>query len=237
MVRIQLAGIPVQMNNRFPDLETLCRGYETTREPMMTLSVSREELEQERKMQIGRFSDGYLETVCMYRKLALEMLQHHVFILHASILEVDGKGYGFLAPSGTGKTTQTRLWLEHFGPRARVINGDKPLIRMVPKGDGWEFIACGTPWQGKEGMGCNASVPLNALYLLERSAVPSCIPASPEESIDRIFRQLLMPGRADQMEQLLTMADHLLETVPCYILRCNMKEESVVTAYRAVNRE
>ena len=68
------------------------------------------------------------------------MLEHEVFIMHASVIEVDGEGYGFLAHSGTGKTTQTRLWLEHFGPRARVINGDKPLVRVIPDGDGWKFI-------------------------------------------------------------------------------------------------
>ena len=235
MVRIQLAEIPVQMNNRFPDLQRFCRGYETMQKPLITISVSPEELEQERKAQDGHFSDGYLETVCMYRKLSLEMLQYNVFLLHASVIEVDGAGYGFLAPSGTGKTTQVRLWLEHFGERAKVINGDKPLIKMVPQGGHFTFLAYGAPWQGKEGMGCNDSVPLKVLFLLERAEAPSCVPASQAECIDRIFRQMLMPGRMDQMERLLNMADRLLETVPCYILRCNMKKESVLEACRAAN--
>ena len=232
MVNVKLAGIPVCFENRYPDLEILCRGYETDEPAKITLSVTQAEIEQERSGQIYEFTDGYLETVCLYRKLALEMLQHGVFIMHASIVDVDGEGYGFLAHSGTGKTTQTRLWLEHFGSRARVINGDKPLIRLTAEG---AFIAYGTPWCGKEGMGCNASVPLKALFLLERATVPTCEPAQQEYSIDRLFHQLLMPEKPEQMMQLLDMVDKLVENIPCYLLRCDMTEKSVLAAYEAVN--
>lgn len=236
MVNVKLADIAIAMDNRYPDLEWLCAGYETDEVPQIHISVTDEELEMERRAQMYEFSDGYLETVCMYRKLALEMLTYGVFIMHASVLEVDGEGYAFLAPSGTGKTTQTRLWLEHFGARARVVNGDKPLIRARQEGDSWNFVAYGTPWNGKEGMGCNASVKLKALYMLERAPQPECIPAPQAYSIDRLFRQLLMPEKEEQMETLLEMADKVIEALPMYILRCNMKDESVVAAYEAAQR-
>ena len=121
MTNIQLAGIPIQLDNHFEDLPLLCRDYATNDPPKLHLSVSREEIEAERAIQADIFTDGYLETVCLYRKLALEILHYDVFLMHASVIEVDGEGYAFLAHSGTGKTTQTRLWLEHFGGRARVF--------------------------------------------------------------------------------------------------------------------
>ena len=232
MVKVKLAGIPILMNNRFPELEWLCRDYLTDEAPLITLAVTQEEIEEERAKQAGIFSDGYLETICLYRKLALEILHHDVFLMHASVIEVDGEGYAFLAHSGTGKTTQTRLWLEHFGARARVINGDKPLIRVMPDGT---FVAYGTPWCGKEGMGCNDSVPLKALFLLERSTVPTCEPAQQEYSIGRLFHQLLMPDHPEQMMRLLDMVDKLVETVPCYRLRCDMTDDSVIAAYTVSN--
>jgi len=215
-------------------LEILCRGYETDEPARITLRATDDEIQQERISQTYEFTDGYLESVCLYRKLAFEMLNFGVFIMHASVIDVDGEGYAFLAHSGTGKTTQTNLWLNHFGDRARVINGDKPLIRIQPKNEGYEFVAYGTPWNGKEGMGCNAAVPIKALYMLERAAEPSCKPAPQEYSIDRLFHQLLMPARADQMMQLLDMVDALVKTVPCYRLRCEMTEASVLAAYNAV---
>jgi len=82
MVDIKLAGIPVRLNNRFPDLAYLCTGYETSEVPRFELSVSQKELDRERSRQTHSFSDGYLETVCIYRKLALEMLEHQTFLLH-----------------------------------------------------------------------------------------------------------------------------------------------------------
>lgn len=236
MINVKLADVNIQFKNQYADLEHLCRGYETDESSQLTLSVSQAEIETERSLQADIFTDGYLETVCLYRKLALEMLRYNVFIMHASVIEVDGKGYAFLAHSGTGKTTQTRLWLEHFGNRARVINGDKPLIRVTPHADGWNITAYGTPWCGKEGMGCNASVPLKALFLLERAKNPSCEPAPEEHTVDKLFHQMLMPEDPNQMLQLLTLTDRLVETVPAYILRCNMQEESVVIAYTAVNK-
>lgn len=233
MVNVRLADVSIQLRNRYRDTAVLCCGYESKEPPQIFLSVSQQEIEKEQVSQMHGFTDGYLESICFYRKLALEMLRFDVFLLHASVLEVDGEGYAFLAPSGTGKTTQTRLWLEHFGSRARVINGDKPLIRMTADSHGWKFTAYGTPWCGKEGMGCNASVPLKALFLIERGAEPSCERALEEYSIDGIFRQLLMPECADQMEDLLAMVDTLVETVPCYRLQCDMTDDSVLAAYHA----
>ena len=232
MVNVRLADVNIQFQNRYSDLAHLCRGYETEEPAQIILSVTQQEIEKERSLQSDVFSDGYLETICLYRKLALEMLRHNVFIMHASVVEVDGEGYAFLAHSGTGKTTQTRLWLEHFGSRARVINGDKPLIRVMPGG---AFVAYGTPWCGKEGMGCKASVPLKALFLLERSLDPTCEKAGQEYSIDRIFHQMLMPQQPEQMMQLLDMVDKLVETVPCYRLRCDMTDDSVIAAYTVSN--
>ena len=235
MVKVKLAGIPILMNNRFGELETLCRDYMTDEEPLISLSVTQADIDEERSKQADIFTDGYLETVCLYRKMALELLKFDIFLMHASVLDVDGEGYAFLAHSGTGKTTQTRLWQEYFGSKARVINGDKPLICVTPQGDGWKFVACGTPWCGKEGMGCNASVPLKALFLLDRATEPTCEPADQEFSVDRLFHQLLMPDHPEQMMLLLDMVDRLVQTVPCYHLRCDMTERSVLAAYHAAN--
>ena len=234
MVKILLAGIPVQFDNRFPDLADLCRGFETDLPPALSIQVSPEELEEERSKQTDVFSDGYLETVCCYRKAANALLDRDIFVMHGSVVALDGKGYAFLAPSGVGKTTQTRLWQQHFGQRLQVINGDKPLVRMVRDGESIRFDAYGTPWRGKERMGCNASVGLKAIFFLNRSSVPDAKPASQEQKVDLLFRQLLMPREPERMMRLLDMADKLVSTIPFYMLHCDMTEKSVLRAYQAV---
>lgn len=241
MVDIRLAGVDIRMDNRYPDLEEMCREYTADFQgeaPRIVLQASPEELAAEQDAQDGTFSDGYLETVCLYRKLALEILRCGVFVMHASVISVDGWGYGFLAASGVGKTTQTRMWLEHFGSRALVVNGDKPLIRMEAGTDAaCRFRAYGTPWCGKEGMGNPVNVPLKALFFLRRSEEVTVAPATPEQCVQLLFRQLLMPEDPEQMELLLDMADKLVCHLPCYILGANLTEQSVIRAYQAANQE
>ena len=234
MVKILLAGIPVEFDNRYPDLHELCRGFETELTAEIQIRVAPEELAQERAMQPGDFSDGYLETVCAYRKAANALLDRDVFVMHGSVVAVDAEGYAFLAPSGVGKTTQTRLWQQHFGARLHVINGDKPLIRMVSTDNGVRFDAYGTPWRGKEGLGGNLSAPLKALFFLNRSQEPEAVPADHIQTVDLLFRQLLLPREPDRMLRLLDMADKLVSTLPFYVLNCDMSENSVIRAYQAV---
>ena len=173
-------------------------------------------------------SVAYVEAAFQFYR---QLLKYDGFYLHSSAVVHKGKAYLFSGRSGEGKSTHTRLWQDTFGGDTRVINDDKPALRYI---DG-VWYAYGTPWCGKEGMGCNASVPLKALFLLERALEPSCEPASQEYTVDHIFRQLLMPWQPDQMDRLFTLIDRLVETVPCYILRCNMELPSVEAAYGAAN--
>ena len=108
--------------------------------------------------------ESYLECIAVYRKIAEKMPFYDTFLMHGSVVGWNGKAYMFAAPSGAGKTTRTRLWMKEF-PGSVVINGDKPLIRITDKA----AIACGTPWCGKEGWNTNISLPLQAVFLVERA--------------------------------------------------------------------
>lgn len=53
MLNLKLAGIPVQVNNRFEDLALLCAGYESDKRPLLELAVSDADISLERSMQPG----------------------------------------------------------------------------------------------------------------------------------------------------------------------------------------
>ena len=106
---------------------------------------------------------GY-EVLALNRIIADKMLGYNTFLMHGAVVAYRGEAYMFAAPSGTGKTTRIRLWLDEY-PDSFVVNGDKPLIKI----DNEKAYACGTPWCGKEGWNRNTIVPLRAIYLLERS--------------------------------------------------------------------
>ena len=151
MFCIKLAGIPIGIDNRYAYVRRLCAGYETSGRPAFTVRASEREIRAEQGGQAGP-SRGYCESLCLYRQICRRLPFYDAFLMHASVVAVDGAAYAFAAPSGTGKTTHTRLWLQQFGSRAQVVNGDKPVFRFM---DG-ALYACGTPWRGKEGLGRSA---------------------------------------------------------------------------------
>ena len=67
----------------------------------------------------------------MYRKIAEVMPKYDTFMIHGSAVAVDWESYLFIAKSGTGKSTHTKLWLEFLGSQALIVNDDKPFIEML----------------------------------------------------------------------------------------------------------
>lgn len=114
--------------------------------------------------QAAEYTDAYLETLAVYRKIAEWMPMYNTLLFHGSVIAVDGKAYLFTAKSGTGKSTHTRLWREYFGERAVMINDDKPLLRITQEG----VFAYGTPWDGKHRLSTNISAPLAGICILRR---------------------------------------------------------------------
>lgn len=227
-----IAGISVAVAHRFPLSAWVCAGHETDRPPQLSISASDAEILAEYERLGGRFGEDACEANCLYRKTAYGMLDFDGFLLHAAAVAVDGFGYVFTAPGGTGKTTHANFWLTEFGSRAVMINGDKPILRCM---DG-QFYVCGTPWRGKERLGSAKNVPLRAVCLLERGVENVIKPANADVMLDHIFRQMLLPGDTEAIAKQLELLDLLLRTVPTYALRCNLSQHSARVAYDGMNQ-
>ena len=61
-------------------------------------------------------------------------------LFHAAIVSYQGKGYMFLGPSGTGKSTHAGLWLKYIGG-TELANDDNPVVRIDEDGNG-KTVAC-----------------------------------------------------------------------------------------------
>lgn len=178
------------------------------------------------------YSDSYLETLSVYRKIAVEMLKYNTFLFHGSVIAVDGQGYLFTAVSGTGKSTHTKLWQEHFGNRAVMVNDDKPLISVEQN----TVTAHGTPWNGKHRIGCNISVPLKAICLLTRDVYNHIEPISNVDIYSIILQQSYRPKQAELLVKYLDIVDIVLKNCKFYKLGCNMEADAPVVAYNGMNK-
>lgn len=91
--------------------------------------------------------------VFTFRTSAAETL-----LIHASAVIHKGYGYAFIARSGTGKSTHTRLWTEHIAD-TELLNDDNPIVRII---DNQVFIY-GSPWSGKTPCYRNIKAKLGAI--------------------------------------------------------------------------
>lgn len=171
----------------------------------------------------------------LYRFAIEELPKHGSFIAHAAVIEYNGLAYAFMAPSGTGKSTHVKLWMDTLGPNCTVINGDKPILRLdkTPEGKP-QVVVCGSPWAGKEGWQTNTSAPLTGLCFLTRGSVDECHRISPTEAFDSTVRQIYMPSDPVSAIRTLDFVDVLLQTVPLYRLSCTMNKTAVKASFEAM---
>lgn len=177
-------------------------------------------------------SAEYAEFMLIFSVLCEKVLKYGGVVVHSSVVAIDNKGYAFLAKSGVGKTTQTLLWKECFKDRAKIINGDKPLITVSDS----KVYASGTPWCGKESFSECETIPLNALYFIERADENSAERMSSGETLKKLLNQFLIPHSGlEHTNKALDVADTILKNVPCFKLRCNTDISAVKIAYDIAN--
>lgn len=229
MFVIELAGIRIRMENHFSYIEHQCKDYVCEGEDAaFSVSATPEEILEEQKN--GDFSEDYCESICLYRHICERLSEYNVFLMHSSVVEVDGYAYAFSAKSGVGKSTHTALWIKNI-PHARVLNGDKPLYRLEEDGSVTVF---GTPWNGKENWGENISARLAAVCFIERGENNRIERASEEDVICRLMHQLYLRGTRDAINKQLFLMDALLRAAPYYVLTCNISDEAALLAWNTM---
>ena len=229
----RIADLNIKIENKHKHLDYICQNYlaENQNEYDFVAHPDETDYEKDRAI-VPEATDGYLEALSIYRCIANKLIDFDGFVLHASVVEKDGFAFAFSAQSGTGKTTHSRMWLKAF-PDARIINGDKPLVRLF---DG-SFYAYGTPWCGKENYNVDAKGILKAICFIERGEVNEIARISKEEAVKRIYTQLLMPKSPEYINKMFDLIEKFIETVPAFVLRCNISEEAARVAYEAMSKE
>ena len=152
-------------------------------------------------------------------------------MLHSSAVVYNGKGYLFSAPSGTGKSTHTQLWLKEF-EGSYILNDDKPAIMLTDKG----IYVYGTPFSGKTDWNVNTGVPLQGICALERGEKNTIERMSVEEATYRIMNQTVRPYDEEMMIKMLDVLDEVLGKIPTYKLYCNIDAEAAHISYEAMSK-
>lgn len=157
---------------------------------------------------------------------------HNRLILHSSAICLDGQGFAFTAPSGTGKSTHTSSW-RRLCEGCIAINDDTPIAYN----DGTGFMLYGSPWSGKTEINANICAPLSALVCLERGEVNSIEPIPPRVSFPYIWYELWHTPLKEREDKVLTLLTDILTNTDVYKLSCLPDDEAVAVCKEKIWKE
>lgn len=164
---------------------------------------------------------------------AFSACQLGVLLIHASLVRCEGKGYAFIAKSGTGKSTHTGLWLSNI-PGCDLMNDDNPVVRIV---DGQATIY-GSPWSGKTPCYRQVSAPLAAITLIQRDK------ENRVEKMDHVSQFFQTLGSCSSMRwdhdtytQICNNISALMECTPYYVMHCLPDNEAAIVCHRTLTMQ
>lgn len=236
----RIAGRLIGVSSLFGTVHAYCRDYAAEGIPDFTVTVTPEDIIREKEKTDAEyrreglpppsFPADLLETTAVYRRIAERMPDYGTVVFHGSAIAADGRGYLFTAKSGTGKSTHTRLWRSMLGDRAVMINDDKPMLRITEHA----VNVCGTPYTGKHRLGCNLTVPLQALCLLTRGETNCIERITKQQAYPMLLQQVYRPQDPRMLQKTLRLIDLLAGQTALYRLACNTDPAAAEIAYAAM---
>ena len=226
---MKLAGIPIHVKALYPKTMDFCGDFKCDDVATLEVKIDLSDIAYERnhaKGSAAQYNDEYLETLAVYRKIAEVLPTYGVLLIHGSALSLDEKGYLFVADSGVGKSTHAALWRDMFGERVKMINDDKPLLKV----DGNRVLVCGTPWMGKHRLGSCISAPLYGVCFLHQSSENSYRSVDARIGFERLLSHCYRPASRIQMVKTLNLLDKIAKTTSLGDLYCNVSALAVQTA-------
>ena len=232
---IRLADLQIQIKSIHNRIYFQCQDYRINpdREPDLCIEMQQEDIEAERKVADSTgYTDGYLETLAVCRKLACVLPEVGVVMLQGCLIGMtddpnDNSGYLFLGRSGAGPDVHSSLWLAHL-PTTYLAGDDKILLRIGTEGT----FAYGSPWQKKEGR--NVRLHLKGICCLERSTQNFLKQVNFNQSLPFLMQHLPAPKDREGLSKVLEVFSQI--DCPVYKMRCNnLLDDAFATSYAMTN--
>lgn len=151
--------------------------------------------------------------------------------MHASVVVNGGKGYLWLAKSGTGKSTHSRMWLENI-PGTLLLNDDNPIVRVLEDGS---VRVYGSPWSGKTPCYVNADYPVGAFGHIVRAGYNKVTPLGKLDAYALVYSSSsgikFYRPMADAMHGTL---EKIVGSIPCYTVECKAEPEAAVVCRKSI---
>lgn len=156
------------------------------------------------------------------------LLRHNAFLLHSSVVMVNGKAVLFCGPSGAGKSTQARLW-EQFA-QAQILNGDRCVV--MKKADG--FYGGGSIWCGTAATYRPEQAPIAGIVLIKQGSENRLRPMSFDAFVPLLRQITVNSWDSDFMTTVTDLLSELMAQVDIYELECRPDRHAVSMVYQTL---
>ena len=155
---------------------------------------------------------------------------YHTVTIHASAVAIQEQGCAFIGPSGIGKSTHSRLWLQHI-PGARLLNDDQPVLRLHPDGT---VMLYGSPWSGKTSCYHNEGVKLKAIFFMQQALENHLTRLSGIETFQQLMKATSLMGRDTLTFQAISQTQAAVcGAVPAYQFQNRPTGEAAALSHQA----
>lgn len=223
----KIAGHVFALDTVFDETHNDFKDYQCDGEPEFTIKCTKEYLKTKKlaileKNPENEYSYYYLEKRYILFNLSINLLDRNCMKLHSSALSYKGQGVLFTAPSGTGKSTHSRLWREAFGNDVIMVNDDMPYLSIEDD----VVLINGYPYMGKHKIGNNMSVKLKAIVILRRGEENKIVPISRKDAFKFLATQTAIYGDNKLIAKSFSLLDKITNMVDLYYLECNTNDSA-----------
>ena len=227
---VKFADLKLKIKTRFDYMHEFCKDYLIDDDCYdLEIEVSDQDIIDMKQTLV--FSDEYSESLAIYEQIANKIVDFDALVMHGACIKYLDYGLLFTAPSGTGKTTHIKLWKQVFGDDVDIVNGDKPIVRIIND----QIRVYGTPYSGKENWHKNQDVALKAICFIKQGKQNHIKRLSASEALIPMYSQLYLPkSNKEHGLKAIALFDYLLKHVAIYELSCDISSEAVMVSYKGM---
>ena len=229
--KVSFADTIIEIRCRYKRTMDYCEKYAISSDPDFKVNITDKDIDFEKDVMKGlgeNVSDEFAEILALHRLVSESLVDHNVLLMHGSAISLDGNAVIFTAPSGTGKSTHSKIWKKIFNDRVEYINDDKPFLKFVDEG----IYVFGSPWNGKHKLGKNTHAPLKAIVWIKRGDINSI--KKLDDPFELLLTQVYRPEDRFALLKMLDLMGRLIDDIPFYELYCNMEDEAAMVSYQGI---
>ena len=149
-------------------------------------------------------------------------------LIHASSVRVGIDAVAFIGHSGVGKSTHSRLWIEHI-KNAELVNDDQPAVRVFGNNT---VMIYGTPWSGKTPCYRSVSASLESIVCMRQAKDNMIISLSPLQLLSELYASCsMMKSDVQTLKNIISTIVEISSSVHGFILENRPEAEAAILVY------